>query len=351
MKVYTIKEIAKLAKVSAGTVDRVLHERGKVSAEKEEKVKSILKRIDYRPNLVARSLKLNKQYRLVVMLPDYQLDAYWKPCFIGIDELKKSLLEVGVFVEVLKYDPNNSDDFTKTSERCFSLDPDGVLLGALFLVESRSFLQSLALQNIPFNLINTPVSGVDYLTYVGQDLMQTGRAAAHLFELILTGQKSLLIVHIAEDFENAFHMQEKERGFRSYFEGREGVKIETLNIKTNKFEESICQLKSNTYGDIDGIFVTTSKAHMLARSEVNIPIIGYDLLEENVKYLINGDIRFLIYQNPKMQAAQGISMLADHLAKNKEVPDKKFLPIEIVGPENVGSYQELQKLRAVPTEL
>jgi LacI family transcriptional regulator len=37
MKNYTIKEIARMAGVSAGTVDRVLHNRGSVSADKEAK--------------------------------------------------------------------------------------------------------------------------------------------------------------------------------------------------------------------------------------------------------------------------------------------------------------------------
>jgi len=351
MKIYTIKEIAKMAEVSAGTVDRVLHGRGKVSVEKEKKVKSILKKIDYKPNLVARSLKLNKQYQLVVILPDYHIDEYWKPCFIGIDELKKSLVEIGVFIEVLKYDPNDSDDFIKTSKRCLSLAPDGVLLGALFLKQSRSFLLDLAKQKIPFNLINTPVSGVDFLTYVGQDLMQTGRNAAHLFDLILKRSRSFLIFHIAEDFENAFHMQEKERGFRSYFAARDDVKIKTLNIKTNEFSDSISRIKSSEYGEIDGIFVTTSKAYLVAKSKAGIPIIGYDLLEENVNHMLDGDIKFLIYQNPKMQATQGISLLADYLVKDEQVPKEKFLPIEIVGRENVGSYQELQKLRTVSTDL
>ena len=38
---YTIKDIAQMAGVSAGTVDRVLHNRGDVSQKSKEKVQKV----------------------------------------------------------------------------------------------------------------------------------------------------------------------------------------------------------------------------------------------------------------------------------------------------------------------
>ena len=46
-----IKDIARLANVSTGTVDRVLHNRGEVSAKSREKVEKVLKEINYQPNI------------------------------------------------------------------------------------------------------------------------------------------------------------------------------------------------------------------------------------------------------------------------------------------------------------
>ena len=42
-----IKDIAKLAGVSAGTVDRVVHNRGNVSAKSREAVEKVLKEVNY----------------------------------------------------------------------------------------------------------------------------------------------------------------------------------------------------------------------------------------------------------------------------------------------------------------
>ncbi|WP_414654827.1 LacI family DNA-binding transcriptional regulator, partial [Flavobacterium sp. UBA4854] len=52
-KKYTIKDIAQMAGVSKGTVDRVLHNRGKVSPAALEKINEVLNVIDYEPNLIA----------------------------------------------------------------------------------------------------------------------------------------------------------------------------------------------------------------------------------------------------------------------------------------------------------
>ena len=42
--------IAKLAGVSRGTVDRVLHNRGQVRPETEEKVQAVMQELDFQPN-------------------------------------------------------------------------------------------------------------------------------------------------------------------------------------------------------------------------------------------------------------------------------------------------------------
>ena len=340
MKLYTIKEIAKLAGVSAGTVDRVLHNRGKVSPDKEEKVKKVLERIDYRPNPVARSLKLNKRFRLAVLMPDDDLDEYWKPCFEGVNELESDLLEKGIFVEVLKYAPDDPEDFRRQCVASLDLNPDGVVLGALFMHESKEFLDQLVVRDIPFNLFNTYIEGAAYTSFVGQDLVQSGRTAAHLFESYLPKPKSLLVLHMEEEFENAFHMQQKEKGFRAFFiEKNEDVEIHTINIKTESISSAAEEIRQLSATGLKGIFVTTSKAHLIVDIVDDVPIIGYDLIQENVRNLRTGKIKFLIYQNPRSQAHQGLSLLSDFLLKDIAPPKRRLLPIEIISSENILSYQ------------
>jgi LacI family transcriptional regulator len=63
-KNYTIKDIARMAGVSAGTVDRVMHNRGEVSEATLKKVQKVLKEIDYHPNMFAIGFGSQKRYQI-----------------------------------------------------------------------------------------------------------------------------------------------------------------------------------------------------------------------------------------------------------------------------------------------
>ena len=65
----TIKEIAELANVSRGTVDRVLNHRGAVSPETAKKVLEIARTLGYKPNRAGMALAAQKKkLRLGVIL-------------------------------------------------------------------------------------------------------------------------------------------------------------------------------------------------------------------------------------------------------------------------------------------
>ena len=59
-----IKDIARLADVSVGTVDRVLHGRTGVSEASRKRVEEILKQLDYQPNMYASALASNRSTHL-----------------------------------------------------------------------------------------------------------------------------------------------------------------------------------------------------------------------------------------------------------------------------------------------
>jgi len=73
-----IKDIAAKAGVSTGTVDRVLHNRGRVAPDVEKRVLDILAEVNYQPNMIARALGSKKVYRIAVLIPDPTYDNYWR---------------------------------------------------------------------------------------------------------------------------------------------------------------------------------------------------------------------------------------------------------------------------------
>lgn len=78
-----IKEIAKALGISIGTVDRALHARQGVSPKTRAKVLKMAEKLDYKPNVAARSLKLNRRVRIAVHLPQ-QIKSFFDPLRAGV---------------------------------------------------------------------------------------------------------------------------------------------------------------------------------------------------------------------------------------------------------------------------
>ncbi|WP_264551617.1 LacI family DNA-binding transcriptional regulator [Flavobacterium sp. N2038] len=342
-KKYTIKDIAKMAGVSKGTVDRVLHNRGKVSPTALEKINEVLNVIDYEPNLIARNLKSTKVYRICVLLPDPEIDPYWLPCVNGIQDAIAEFKAYSVIIETHYFNPESKKSFLKTHETIIEKSPDAVLLAPLFHKETIEIIKQYDELGIMVNTFNNQVESSSIKSFVGQDLYKSGRVAASLMKLILP-KGQLAIIHIDESLKNAVHMQEKEKGFRNYFEE---TKLSDFTLTTLKLKNSNIETKFSAFleenPDLSGIFITTSKAYQIATilssfKNKKIALIGYDLIEKNVNFLNDGLLHFLIHQNQKRQAYLGVSTLVDHFLFRKEIPDTILLPIDIINVENASFY-------------
>lgn len=342
-KKYTIKDIAQLAGVSKGTVDRVLHKRGKVSPKALEKVNEVLSEIDYEPNLIARNLKNNKTQHICVVIPDPEIDPYWLPCISGINDAIKEFKAYNLLIDTFYFNPESTKSFLSVNKSILDLSPDAVLLAPLFHKETLNVVKEYNLSGIIVNIFNNQIQSPFIKSFVGQDLFRSGRIAAKLLDSLLN-KGEIAIIHIDESYKNAVHMQEKERGFRNYFDEKKSqdYKVTTLSLKNPNVETTLNSFL-NENPNLSGIFVTTSKAYQIAKfikdfERSKIRIIGYDLIDENVAYLKDGIIDFLIHQNPKRQTYLGITSIVEYFLFDKEIPDTILLPIDIINSENADFY-------------
>lgn len=74
----TQKELAKLAGVSSGTVSNVISGSTRVSERSRQKVLEAIRTLNYRPNLIARSLKTNQTNTLGIVVPDITIPFFPK---------------------------------------------------------------------------------------------------------------------------------------------------------------------------------------------------------------------------------------------------------------------------------
>jgi len=340
-KKHTIKDIALLAGVSKGTVDRVLHKRGKVSQKALDKVNQVLQEIDYRPNPMARSLKNNKIYRICVLLPNPNLDTFWIAAEKGVFQAAKEYQHFGIVVETYHYDPKDRYAFAQQSKYLLASKPDGLLMAPLFHEESYTIFKRCQELNVVVATFNNFIGALEKENFIGQDLEKSGRTAANLLNMMLREKSEIAVIHIEEEA----HMRYKERGFRSYFEEQHSQHlIHTFTIAADN--KDAFYTKATTFFEnhprISAVFITNSKTYrlteILEKMQKHIIVIGYDLLNKNIQHLKSGLIDFLIHQKPNQQAYLGVQSLAEFFLFEKKIAPRRLLPIDIITAENV-DYQ------------
>lgn len=346
-KTYTIKDIARELGLSHGTVDRVIHHRGGVSEKTQRRIQKFLDEVDFKPNVLARSLKGSRLYKLNVLLPSYEDDGYWAKAVYGVEQARAEFRDFSLNVEVIAYQVDSPAEFEVMAKQVIEAKPDGVLIAPLFYRESAKFMQQCRLENIAVLSFNTLVEKDSQIGFIGQNLWQSGRLAAELIQMRQRDQNNgFLVIHMEEDPKNAVHMSEKEKGFRDFFDSTQ-PEIDGTQIEMMKLDgvEDMHLLQTRLQQKVSGIYVSTSKVYRVANlleelGLTEIPLVGYDLIDENITFLKHGTIDFLINQNPVHQAKLGVKLLFEFILFNKALPHRKLLPLDIITTQNYESYLE-----------
>ena len=66
----SIKDVAKTAGVSTATVSRVLANHSRIKEETRQRVREAVEQLNYRPNLIARSLRVQKSAKIGLVVSD-----------------------------------------------------------------------------------------------------------------------------------------------------------------------------------------------------------------------------------------------------------------------------------------
>jgi LacI family transcriptional regulator len=334
--------------VSIGTVDRVLHHRGEVAAETRLKIMKIAEELNYSPNLMARALKTRKNLNIVALLPTAsEENLFWYKHQVGFERALVEMSPFPVTINQVNFDALNESDFKRIADLVVSQKPDGVLIAPIFKQETHALCSVLDHLRIPYVFVDSYLSDVDFLAFIGEDAYQSGRVAAQLIDYGTSVNKDILIVNIARDLENTLHLNSRMQGFLSYFMdagNNTGLKI-SLEIHRPAFAEVTQKMSQvmRSNPNIGAVFVTSSKVYKIARYfEENhirhVNLVGYDMVERNVRYLRTGQIRFLLSQRPVEQVEKGLKKLYEFLSVNRVPVKMENLPIDVVTPENVNFF-------------
>ncbi|MGL5351160.1 MAG: LacI family DNA-binding transcriptional regulator [Cetobacterium sp.] len=150
----TIKEIAIDAGVSVSTVSRVISDSSKISESTKEKVRESIKRLNYKPNIMARGLVKKKTGVLGVIMPEEAIKLFSSPFFIEVMQgisLKAKERDYYIMYDFCKSEKEEYESTKKLVESGFV---DGIcLMSTRKKDKSIEFLKELS---FPFVIIGEP---------------------------------------------------------------------------------------------------------------------------------------------------------------------------------------------------
>ncbi|MDR2864231.1 MAG: LacI family DNA-binding transcriptional regulator [Spirochaetaceae bacterium] len=338
----TLKEIAQLAGVSIGTIDRVIYHRGRVSPETKKNVEELIERYQFTPNPIARRLQRKKDYRFCALLPLRHEDAgFWAQALVGIEDAAKTLAPLGIETKIVEYDRYNYASFKKAADKAFLQKPDGLILAPIMPEKIKPFLDSL--DGIPYVFFDADMPNTKPLCVIGHDPFNGGYLAGRLMHLFAGGIPSKPIAILNAHGED-YHLLRRREGFLRYAQEHnfQTVVMEYSGYQGLEISGDKVQRFLREHPALSGIFInncmTFQVAEAVAANTANAKrdffIIGYDLIPNNHQLLKSGGIDAIISQRPEDQSRRALLTLYRHIVLEQEVPGRIEIPLDIYLKEN-----------------
>ena len=350
-KKVKIKEIAEMAGVSAGTVDRILHNRGKVSAQSREAVEKVLAEVGYKYNIHLSAMSFRKEINIHICIPTANAGEYWGSVKNGIEHALEEYQDIDIKPHYFFYDQYDVYSCKTAYNKVGSQKADAVIIGSTFTKEALSLCEQLDKTSTPYVFVDSIVEGAHpYETYT-TDQYTCGYLLAKLLDAATPIGNSIAIFRFQRiGNQGASNSCERRRGFDAYMNEmhKSGRLIETNLPATDQAQIESALLKFLArHPDVKGIAVLNSRGSILAdalhkNGIKDIQIISFDLTSSNRRCLENGQIAVLLCQRPELQGFNAVKSIINKLLYNLPAQHVHHLmPVDVVFKENLPFYKEV----------
>jgi LacI family transcriptional regulator len=361
----TVKEIARLAGVSIGTVDRVLHGRKGVSPVTKGRIDEIIASLGYEPDVLARHLSLKKTYTFRAVLPRADQDSgYWSLCIAGLRRAERELLTLyHARLRIDEFDRYDRASYSRLLADVLADPCDGLIFapalpGELLPVlgrigangEGSDVAQEGRPRPTPYAFFDSEVDGVSPVASITQDPSRGGYLAGRLMSLLAPAKGRLvaLSAHAGDR-----HIAQRIEGFRSFFSDGEGPRreVEAYECKDLESAGERDRFLSGLFegrSDIAGVLVANSSGHLvgdwLAKRGLKggRAVISWDLVPANARALKEGKIDCALSQRPAEQARRALELLFRSTLRVATSRAPAPIPLEIYFKENLPGEEEAE---------
>ncbi len=324
----TIKEIAALAGVSRGTVDRVLNNRGSVNPATAEKINEIAKALDYKPNKAGLALAAQKKKLKLGVILFSTDNPFFADVLKGVTEKAEDLAGYSCTV-LVKQIPINVDAQLNAIDELLSEEVNGIALAPHNDDRIRVRINELHEQGIPVVTLNTDIENSRRIAYVGSNYTKSGATAAGLLKRMTHGAVSIGIITGSSDI---LCHTERIAGFTDTLQSEQERMhivsiIETQDDEIESYEQTLRLLKEHP--EINALFFAAGGVYGGCRAITSLGmadklcVIAFDKADTTEQFLREGVLSAVICQQPRIQGKKPLDLLFTYLTSG-ELPEKEY---------------------------
>ncbi len=329
----TIQQIADLAGVSRGTVDRALNHRGRIDPEVSRRILKIADELGYVP----KSRRQGRSARRIRIGVVTQLagSSFMLEVNRGIRKAQEELQEKGVQLLLRE---GLSVDEREQLKAIDELVEEGIDALAVMPVDCQGIREKINWlteeKQIPVVTFNSDIVGTRRICFVGMDNDKSGRTAAGLLGMLTRGQGKILIItgyfanHVDNSRVDGFIDELKHTYPQLELAGVQGSFDNSVEV------QRIVENAMMTIPGINGILVVSGGQEGVGRAFRNLSldrrpyVVFYDQTPENEQALAQDTADFLIDQNGYVQGYQPPHILYQLLERG-EKPAQEYLFTDI----------------------
>ncbi len=355
-KTIGIHDIADALGTSIGTVDRALHDRSGVSAKTKARVLRMADQLGYKPNIAARSLKLNRKLRIAAVLPR-EISCFFDPLRSGIRAAAEGTMGLQVTLDFYEY-PRLALGDLALLESVAAKNYNGILFTPGHPRELDPLIRNMVRQGTAMVCVASDAPDSERTASVAVDAYTSGALAAELLSHKL--QAPSRVATITGELATFDHA-EKLRGFAANLAMIAPhltllPVIESHESPEDAYRQTVALLKSK--GRPDGLYISTANSLPVFRALEEqkllgrVQVVATDLFHELVPLLDAGKILATLYQRPHAQGKMAFETLLSYiLEKNKATSVHRLAP-HVIFRSNLslfaGRLSNMPAERAVP---
>lgn len=329
----TIKDIAKAANVSRGTVDRALNDRDGVNPEVAAQIKAIATKLGYKPNTIAKALATRSRPLHIGVLLNSVGNPFFDKVLDGVNDARDSLVDFGINMDIRKirgYDPEMQLEYLKEFQES---GIDGLIITPVSHPMIRTKLNDLIREGIQVVCCNLDIDDVNYQAYVGCDYFCSGQTAGAMIGMTTHGSSNLGIITSSHAL---YYHEMRVRGCESVLSQFPNVHISEYIEAGDDEDISYREVKRMLMKDkdIDTLYFVTggTTGGLRAIHELNLEnklrVFTFDQIPAVIEDLKSGLVIATIDQQPYYQGYTSVRYLFDALL-SKRTPSRRRIISEL----------------------